>query len=56
MSTSIGSKNQFGVGVKDYCVYWFPTLARPLAPEGRSSGVGLATNSIAEGKNRRGRA
>ena len=50
MSTSIGSKNQFGVGVKDYCVYWFRRSHDHLLEGDRAGLVG--TNSIAEGKNR----
>lgn len=43
-------QQQFGVGVKDYCVYWFRKAHEHLA-EGRRAGL-VATNSIAEGKNR----
>lgn len=41
---------QFGVGVKDYCVYWFRKTHGHLGPGKRAGLVG--TNSIAEGKNR----
>ena len=43
-------KNQFGVGVKDYCVYWFRRSHDHLLEGDRAGLVG--TNSIAEGKNR----
>lgn len=43
-------KREFGVGVKDYAVYWFRKAHDTL---GRAGCAGLvATNSIAEGKNR----
>jgi len=42
---------RFGVGVKDYCVYWFRKAHDHLAPERRAGLV--ATNSIREGGNRR---
>ncbi len=41
---------QFGIGVKDYCVYWFRKTHEHLAPGGRAGLVG--TNSVREGKNR----
>jgi hypothetical protein len=40
----------FKVGVKDHCVYWFRRAQDHLAP-GQRAGM-VATNSIAEGKNR----
>ena len=43
-------KQEFGVGMKDYCVYWFRKAYDQLAPHGRAGLVG--TNSITEGKNR----
>ena len=43
-------RREFGVGVKDYCVYWFRKTHAHLAPGKRAGLVG--TNSIAEGKNR----
>ncbi len=43
-------RRSFGVGVKDYCVYWFRTAHEHLGTGGRAGLVG--TNSIAEGKNR----
>ncbi len=42
--------NEFGVGVKDHCVYWFRLAQQRLLPDQRAGFV--ATNSIAEGKNR----
>jgi len=41
---------EFGVGVKDYCVYWFRKTQDHLS-KGQHAGL-VATNSIAEGKNR----
>jgi len=41
----------FGVGLKDFCVYWFRTAHDHLPPGGRAGLVG--TNSIAEGQNRK---
>lgn len=43
-------REAFGVGVKDYCVYWFRRAQDALAAGDRAGLV--ATNSIAEGKNR----
>jgi hypothetical protein len=43
-------RREFSVGVKDYAVYWFRKAHEHLEPEGRAGLV--ATNSIAEGKNR----
>jgi hypothetical protein len=43
-------ERSFGVGVKDYCVYWFRKAHTHLTPGARAGLV--ATNSIAEGKNR----
>jgi hypothetical protein len=43
-------RREFGIGVKDYCVYWFRRAYEQLAPGSRAGLVG--TNSIAEGKNR----
>lgn len=43
-------QREFGVGVKDHCVYWFRKAHDALAPNQRAGMV--ATNSIAEGKNR----
>ncbi len=42
--------SEFGVGVKDYCVYWFRKAHDHLPRNGRAGLVG--TNSIREGKNR----
>jgi hypothetical protein len=42
--------SQFGIGVKDYCVYWFRKAAEHLPPGGRAGLV--ATNSIAHGGTR----
>jgi type II restriction/modification system DNA methylase subunit YeeA len=44
-------RDEFAVGVKDYCVYWFRKAQQQLGPGGRAGLVG--TNSIAEGQNRR---
>jgi hypothetical protein len=41
---------EFAVGVKDHCVYWFRKAQDHLGPDQRAGFV--ATNSIAEGKNR----
>ena len=43
-------KRTFGVGVKDYAVYWFRKAHDHLGEGGRAGLV--ATNSIAEGRNR----
>jgi hypothetical protein len=39
-------KSEFGIGVKDYCVYWFRKAHEHLAPGGRAGLVG--TNSISQ--------
>src|SRR4029079_17200899 len=41
---------QFGIGVKDYAVYWFRKAHDHLGDRGRAGLV--ATNSIREGRNR----
>jgi len=43
-------KKQFGVGVKDFCVYWFRRAADHLEPGQRAGLVG--TNSISQNKAR----
>src|SRR5207249_3028706 len=43
-------KREFGIGVKDYAVYWFRKAQSHLQEGGRAGLV--ATNSIAEGRNR----
>jgi hypothetical protein len=43
-------KKEFGVGVKDYCVYWFRKAHDQLAPGGRAGLVG--TNSISQNRAR----
>ena len=43
-------KREFGVGVKDYAVYWF-RKAHALLASGARAGL-VATNSISEGRNR----
>jgi hypothetical protein len=43
-------KSEFGIGVKDYAVYWFRKAQDHLGPGGRGGFV--ATNSIREGGNR----
>jgi hypothetical protein len=43
-------KNEFGVGVKDHCVYFFIKTDRELKP-GQRAGL-VATNTIAQAKNR----
>lgn len=43
-------KSEFGIGVKDYAVYWFRKAHDRLDAGGRAGLV--ATNSIAEGRNR----
>jgi hypothetical protein len=43
-------RRKFRVGVKDHCVYWFRIAHDHLSP-GERAGM-VATNSIAEGKNR----
>jgi hypothetical protein len=40
----------YGIGVKDYCVYWFRNAHERLPDDARAGLVG--TNSLAEGKNR----
>jgi hypothetical protein len=39
-------KSEFGIGVKDYCVYWFRKAHEKLEPGGRAGLVG--TNSISQ--------
>jgi hypothetical protein len=39
-------KSEFGIGVKDYCVYWFRKAHENLEPGGRAGLVG--TNSISQ--------
>lgn len=41
-------REEFGVGVKDYCVYWFRKAHNQLAPGGRAGLVG--TNSISQNR------
>ena len=43
-------KREFGVGVKDYCVYWFRKAHDHLEPGGRAGLVG--TNSISQNRAR----
>ncbi len=43
-------KREFGVGVKDYCVYWFRKAHDHLAPGGRAGLVG--TNSVSQNRAR----
>lgn len=43
-------KRDFGIGVKDYAVYWFRKAHERLGPGGRAGLV--ATNSISQNKNR----
>lgn len=43
-------KQEFKVGIKDYCVYWFRKTHDRL-PQGKRAGL-VGTNSIAEGGNR----
>ena len=43
-------KKEFGVGIKDYCVYWFRKAQDSLAPGGRGGLVG--TNSISQNRAR----
>jgi hypothetical protein len=43
-------KREFGVGVKDYCVYWFRRAHERLAAGGRAGLVG--TNSISQNRGR----
>ena len=43
-------KREFGIGVKDFAVYWFRKAHERLAPGGRAGFV--ATNSISQNKNR----
>jgi len=43
-------REEFGVGVKDYCVYWFRKAHDHLAPGGRAGLVG--TNSISQNRAR----
>ncbi|MPZ88299.1 MAG: N-6 DNA methylase [Nitriliruptorales bacterium] len=40
----------FGIGIRDYCTYWFRRTADHLAPGGRAGLVG--TNSVAQGRGR----
>lgn len=43
-------KQEFQIGVKDYCVYWFRKAHDALAPDGRAGLVG--TNSISQNRGR----
>lgn len=43
-------KREFGVGVKDYCVYWFRKAQDRLGPDGRAGLVG--TNSVSQNRAR----
>jgi hypothetical protein len=43
-------KREFGVGVKDFCVYWFRKAHDRLEPDGRAGLVG--TNSISQNRAR----
>jgi hypothetical protein len=43
-------KSEFGIGVKDYAVYWFRKAHERLEPRGRAGLV--ATNSISQNRNR----
>ncbi len=43
-------KQEFGIGVKDYCVYWFRKAHDVMESRSRAGLVG--TNSIGEGRNR----
>ncbi len=43
-------KAEFGIGVKDYCVYWFRRASDHLVPGGRAGLVG--TNSISQNRAR----
>ena len=43
-------KDEFGIGVKDYAVYWFRKAHQALPPAGRAGYV--ATNSISQNRNR----
>lgn len=43
-------KSEFGIGVKDYAVYWFRKAHERLEPGGRAGLV--ATNSISQNRNR----
>ena len=43
-------KREFGVGVKDFCVYWFRKTQDHLRPDGRAGLVG--TNSISQNRGR----
>ena len=44
MTTWSGCRREFGVGIKDYCVYWFRKAHDHLGPGQRAGLVG--TNSI----------
>jgi hypothetical protein len=44
-------KQEFGIGVKDYSVYWFRKAHERLRPGGRAGLV--ATNSVTQNRNRR---
>jgi hypothetical protein len=44
-------KSEFGIGVKDYAVYWFRKAHERLEPNGRAGLV--ATNSISQNRNRK---
>jgi hypothetical protein len=43
-------KREFGIGVKDYSVYWFRKAHERLSPRGRAGLV--ATNSVTQNRNR----
>lgn len=43
-------KQEFGIGVKDYAVYWFRKAHQHLGPSGRAGLV--ATNSVSQGRAR----
>src|SRR6266581_4039958 len=44
-------KEEFGIGLKDYAVYWFRKAHERLGPDGRAGLVG--TNSISQGRSRK---
>jgi N-6 DNA Methylase len=44
-------KEKFGIGLKDYAVYWFRKAHERLGPDGRAGLV--ATNSISQGRGRK---
>jgi hypothetical protein len=44
-------KREFGIGVKDYSVYWFRKAQERLKPNGRAGLV--ATNSVTQNRNRK---